>query len=212
MSNATIKVFCYACSKPTNQKVLHRAQSPWPDDAGYVFGEDHYLLQCAGCDCFNYAIRAWEEHPDNPYGEEWPESWRIYPEAGVSHRQMNGFESLPTKIRIIYKETVDAMNARLAVLSGIGLRALIEAICIDRGCKGALNKMIDDLAKKGVITSTQATILHNHRFLGNAAAHEIVVPHQDELEAAMEIAESTLRSIFILPLLSERITTGKRNT
>ena len=74
------------------------------------------------------------------------------------------------------------------LLSGIGLRALIESICKDQGIRGKyLEKRIDGLASNGVLTIRQASILHAHRFLGNAVAHEITSAHPSEIAVALEI-------------------------
>ena len=117
---------------------------------------------------------------------------------------------LPAKISAIYEEVIGAMNAQLPVLAAIGLRTLIEAICKERGIvDGNLEKLIDGLATSGVVSTAQASILHGHRFLGNTAAHEVVTPKPRELVAALEIAETVLRTIYILPELSKQITTGK---
>jgi hypothetical protein len=103
------------------------------------------------------------------------------------------------------------MNAQLPVLAAIGLRALIEAICRERNiADGNLEKLIDGLATSGVLSTAQASILHGHRFLGNIAAHEVVSPKPRELVAALEIAETVLRTIYVLPELSKQITTGKK--
>ena len=65
-------------------------------------------------------------------------------------------------------------------------------------------------AASGVLSAAQAAILHGHRFLGNIAAHEVVSPKLRELVAALEIAETVLRTIYVLPELSKQITTGKK--
>jgi len=118
---------------------------------------------------------------------------------------------LPGKISSIYREVVGAMNAQLPVLSAIGLRALIEAICRERNVHGGnLENLIDGLATSGVLSAAQASILHGHRFLGNIAAHEVLSPKPRELVAALDIAETVLRTIYVLPELSKEITTGKQ--
>lgn len=118
---------------------------------------------------------------------------------------------LPIKVRVIYKEVIGAMNAQLPVLSGIGLRALIEAVCKDQGIAGDnLEKLIHGLATSGVLSRAQADILHTHRFLGNVAAHEVTSAQPRELVAALEIAENILRTIYVLPELSKRVKTGRK--
>ena len=138
-------------------------------------------------------------------------TWKTYPRGETERKPIDCEHELPTKVQIIYKEIIGSMNAQLPVLSGIGLRALIESICRDQGISGGnLENLIDGLAKNGVLSITQANILHTHRFLGNVAAHEITSARPRELVAALEIAENILRTIYVLPKLSKQVTTGQK--
>jgi mevalonate kinase len=66
-----------------------------------------------------------------------------------------------------------------------------------------LEKKIDGLVKKGYLASEQADFLHLQRFMGNAAAHEIQAPDESELRAALDIAESLLKTLYVLPELAK---------
>jgi len=89
--------------------------------------------------------------------------------------------------------------------------ALIEAVCREQGIAGRnLEKLIDGLATQGVLSAAQANILHTHRFLGNVAAHEVISAQPRELVAALEIAENILRTIYVLPKLSQQVKTGRK--
>ncbi len=206
-----MKLFCYRCGKYTNHTVLAEKNiRPNHDYEGY-WGEDHYFGECAGCDAITYAISSWDESDWNPHTGDMDLTWKTYPRSDTARQSMADDHHLPGKISSIYKEVVGAMNAQLPVLAAIGLRALIEAICRDRSIAGVtLEKLIDGLATSGVLSAAQASILHGHRFLGNIAAHEVVSPKPRELVAALEIAETVLRTIYVLPELSKQITTGKQ--
>jgi hypothetical protein len=53
----------------------------------------------------------------------------------------------------------------------------VEAICIDRKVSGQdLQKKIDDLVSKGLLEKPQVDLLHEERYIGNAALHEILPP------------------------------------
>ncbi len=118
---------------------------------------------------------------------------------------------LPPSIRIIYREVLTALNNSSVIIAAIGLRTLIEAICIDQNASGDnLGKKIDALATQGVLSTQQAKILHAHRFLGNVATHEITAAKPTELVAAFDIAETLLKTIYILPELEKEITTGRK--
>lgn len=120
---------------------------------------------------------------------------------------------LPDSVKKIYREVIFAMNAELPLLSAIGLRTLIEAICHDQRAKKTerenLKGLIDFLAELGVLSKKQADLLHSHRFLGNVAAHQITAPRSGELFAALEIAETILKTLYVIPELEKRIQTGR---
>ena len=127
-----------------------------------------------------------------------------YPNADQGRDTVNEVHLLPTALRRIYAETVSAFNASQPVLTGIGIRAIVETVCKDKEAIGRdLKKKIDDLVKKQVLTTRDADILHGLRTLGNKAAHE-VKPHEDsQLELALEVIDHILDGVYILPARAE---------
>jgi UTP-glucose-1-phosphate uridylyltransferase len=82
----------------------------------------------------------------------------------------------------------------------------VEAICIDRKVSGQdLQKKIDDLVAKGLLAKPQADLLHEERYIGNAALHEILPPVKQEIEDELVIVEGLMNTIYILPLRAERL-------
>ena len=135
----------------------------------------------------------------------------LYPERKSSRSSIKELYSLPTKTRKIYSETLNALNSNLLILSTIGLRGLIESICLDQKVPGRnLEQKIKALAKNGLLSEKQAEILHTHRFLGNEAAHQIEAPKPSDLTAAFDIAEILLKTIYVIPELNASIN-PKRN-
>jgi hypothetical protein len=117
---------------------------------------------------------------------------------------------LPNKVRVVYEETLKALSNKAPILAAIGIRAVVEAVCKDKGCtERNLEKNIELLVKKGHLASDQADFLHLQRFMGNAAAHEIEPPEQDELTAALDIAENLLANLYVLPELAEKMKKSK---
>lgn len=136
----------------------------------------------------------------------------LYPPRAAGRNLLEHAYYLPDKVLKVYREVIAAMNAELPLLAAIGLRTLIQAVCHDQEAKGdRLDKRIDSLASLGVLSKPQAGILHNHRFLGNVAAHEITAPQPAELVAALKIAETILATLYVIPKLQEDIKTGKVN-
>jgi hypothetical protein len=204
-------IFCHNCGKKTNHSVLAKEEREFEGEY-FPYGENHYFAKCDGCNALTYAIETWSEDCWDPKTEELVRgtTWKTYPRGATERKPIDDKYDLPAKIRAIYHEVVGAINAQLPVLASIGLRAVIEAICNDQGIKGNdLGEKIDRLDSNGVLSKAQAEILHLHRFLGNVAAHEIISAKPQELVAAIEIAENMIRTIYINPILSKQIKTGR---
>ena len=97
------------------------------------------------------------------------------------------------------------MNGDQPVLSGIGIRALIETTTKERNANGKdLMEKINDLVTQGVLTKDGADILHKLRVLGNKAAHEVKPHSTDQLDLAMDVIEHLLKGVYILPHHAKR--------
>lgn len=102
-------------------------------------------------------------------------------------------------MRKIYSETLVAVQEGSRILAGLGLRGIVEAVCIDRGIKSKdLGLRIERLAAKGYISKKDAERLHGIRFLGNDAAHDIKEPSSWQIEVALKIVEHALNTIYVL--------------
>ena len=71
--------------------------------------------------------------------------------------------------------------------------------------KDNLEGRIAGLQEKGLLTQASAQTLHEHRYLGNDAVHELARPSEDELRLAIEIIELTLEQLYELPEKAEEL-------
>jgi hypothetical protein len=124
----------------------------------------------------------------------------------AGRRELHSFALSLSKVGKIYKETHAALCSELPILAGIGIRAIIEAVCKDKKIKGRnLEEKIDALVAKGLTTPAGAKILHSLRFLGNDAAHEVKAHSTEELASALSVAEHLLQSVYILPGIAKAL-------
>ena len=173
----------------------------------------YHLAQCAGCDTYCYATATVTEDTWDPCLEEMVPKWEVYPVQEAEREPVDAYDLLPPRVRRIYMEVVKSINGELLLLPAIGLRALIEAICVDQNVpEGNLKELIDRLPCEGVLARTQSEVLHALRNMGNAVAHKIASPSLEEVLAALEIAEVVLGAVYIVPRLSDDVTTGSRTT
>jgi hypothetical protein len=114
------------------------------------------------------------------------------------------FRQLDEKLGSIYRETIRSFNAGLEILCAVGLRALLEGICADKGVTGRnLKKKIDGL--QAHLPPNIVESLHSFRFMGNEAAHELQAPARAELQLAIEVIEDLLNFLYELDYKARRL-------
>ncbi|MBY5938107.1 DUF4145 domain-containing protein [Marinobacter nauticus] len=127
-------------------------------------------------------------------------SEELFPNSEESRIALSDDHLLPENLYRIYSETLGALNSGSPVLTGIGIRAIIETVCQDQRASGRnLNDQINDLVNQGVLTTEGADILHKLRVLGNAAAHEVKPHSSAQLGLAFDVVEHLLQGVYILP-------------
>lgn len=205
-----MKSYCSTCSRPTNQKVLkqeeikyHEEETGWWDETIFQ------IIQCMGCDAISFR-KLYNDISYQQYDDHDTTIQELFPNRGIHSRPTKAYRNLPIDIKKIYQETIDAYNNQLTLLTSVGIRAILEAICIDKAIaegdiknsKGKivisrnLDGKISGLSTKGHLTSDNAEILHELRFLGNAAVHELSAPSIEELNIAIGIIELVIDSIY----------------
>lgn len=202
------EVVCKNCDNATNHKVCSSVTSSWGNED--IQGVDEYeIIRCLGCDGISFRIASSNSEDfevDNEGNYSYLESQEIYPNRLMGRVPLKDIYSLPDKVRSIYTETHAALCTRLQILAGVGIRALVEAVCSEEKARGRnLERKIDDLVKKEVLTKRNAGILHKTRLLGNVAAHEVKAPSSSELDVAFDIVENLLETVYIIPKKAERL-------
>ncbi len=208
------RVLCRNCKRLTNHEVLFSKDwhSMDGDDSIQLWSSDQVLM-CCGCDeiSFRHTDQC-SEDIDYATGQLIVNEV-IYPNRAEGRSAIDGYDEFPPKTRRIYQETLKALNQNAFILAAIGLRAIIESICVEQKTPGRnLEKRIGELADSGLLSKKQAEFLHAHRFIGNAAAHEMVAPKASELIAALDIAETLLKTIYILPDVANQLKPKQRTT
>jgi hypothetical protein len=202
------EVVCNRCDTETNHTVCNSVEFNWGNDD--IQGRDtHEIIRCLGCDSISFRIAS-NNSEDVDQDDEGnlihPDTIEIYPNRLMGRSALEDIYSLPDKVRSIYKETHSALCNGLKILAGVGIRALVEAVCSEKHASGRnLEERIDDLVVKEVLTKLNATILHKTRLLGNEAAHETKAPSDAELDVAFDIVENLLETVYIIPKKAERL-------
>jgi hypothetical protein len=201
---------CSRCDALTKHEVCSSTSVWWDEKSVDIQGNDVYeIIRCRGCDqvSFRTAATNSEDMDQDEEGEIFhPEKVELYPSRIMGRTPLKEEHILPEKVRSIYKETHSALCAKLKILAGVGIRALVEAVCSQESAKGRnLEGKIADLIKKEVLTKKNADILQKTRLLGNRAAHETKTPSDEELDVAFDIVENLLETVYIIPKKAERL-------
>lgn len=203
-----MRIPCTECGgNPRNHEILKEHTDSWEvEDAGIYGASTYQICKCAGCDNIRFRIESSNSEDYDPRTGEDEIRESVYPKAQESQRSAIETSDLPDPIARIYRETVIAFNAGALILTGGGLRAIAEALCQEKNVSGDnLQTKIDNLAREGFLAIAQATLLHEERYLGNAALHEIVAPSRRDVEDGFDIIETLLKTIYILPEKAERL-------
>lgn len=195
-----IKNYCRSCNGSTNHEVC--AEQSESDYDSYHGETKYQIVRCLGCD--NFSFRQ-EFHDYESLYQVDEDEWRhdvsisIYPKSIEGHKKADEIYSIPEVVRRIYRESLSAFKNNLYILTGIGFRATVEAICNERSVAGRdLSARINNLAKMGLLSQTDANLLHSIRFLGNDAAHEMAAASEKNLMAALRIIDHLLHAVYII--------------
>ena len=200
-SSKLIMNYCISCRQETKHNILF-VKEKMSNPEEYHCCEYYRVVECAGCEnvSFRYEFHDFESyHHDEDGNDEYEINIDTYPKALKSHKTLNSTYNLPPKIKVVYLETILSFKAESFLLTGVGFRAVIEAICIEEKIKGSnLEQKINNLVKNKLITEKEAERLHTIRFLGNDSIHDMEVPTEKKLYLVLDIVEHLLRNLYLM--------------
>jgi hypothetical protein len=157
------------------------------------------IWSCAGCDDETFE---WRIIPlDDP--EEG--LLQYFPQREEDSMWPKHFTKLNPRLSGLYKEVIACFNNGSLLLCTIGLRALLEGICGDKGLTdGNLEHKIDGLINF-INSPNLIEALHAFRFAGNAAAHELEAIESGDARQAIDVMEDLLKFLYELDYKASRM-------
>lgn len=197
------KDYCPYCGRNTNHTSLHKKTINSSPNNDMHWTKDYEIIQCNGCDNIQFSstysdeyMTGWDDYREEEYSYEDKE---YFPKNLLNHNSLNNVYEIPEKIRIVYFETIETLKNKCYLLAGVGMRAVIEAICLDQNIPGRnLEIKINKLVQNKLITDKDASRLHSIRFLGNDSVHEMEVPKEQKLRIALDIIENLLKNLYLI--------------
>lgn len=201
---------CATCGRLTAHEALSQVDvgDASPDD-DIQWHSELYTIKCGGCKTVSFCEESTNSedcYQGEDGGIEYAVTQKVYPGRVAGRPLLDGYYRLPHGVAQIYKQTHEAICYKENILAGIGLRAIVEAVCEEKAATGSdLVKRIDDLINKGVTTPSGASILHNIRLMGNASAHEVKANSEEELTTALEVVEHLLLGVYLIPQKADKL-------
>lgn len=196
-----LRAACQGCGGEKNHTVVASTEYRGDDESMWWIAE-YQIIKCQGCDniAFRRVTMNSEEMEPAEDGYEPVQHVSIFPDPDTGRQPIDDYFRLPKKLQSIYLETLKALNASQPVLTGIGIRAIVETVCNERKAKGHnLEKKIDDLVAQQVLAKDGAAVLHKLRTMGNKAAHEVKPHSKRHLSLAVDVVNHLLLGVYVLP-------------
>jgi hypothetical protein len=188
------RFYCNRCGNETNHELKGAHSSRFDEEnGGFLEVIGYKFWTCMGCEHGLLQQSYWNNMMDDN-----DEEYTYFPACSRGGVTPKDYSKLKPKLEALYKEAITAYNHQAFILCAAGLRALIEGICQNKRIKGRNLKIrIDGLSPllphKRIIRN-----LHQFRFMGNEAVHELAAPKPYELRLAIEVIEDLLNFFYEL--------------
>jgi hypothetical protein len=189
--------------------VVVEYEGKWDDGEGYFGGEEHRILRCGGCDSVKYSVSSWDSQDwdeDEDGAAIFRRTTKFFPPIQVRSLDTDYTFNIPLRILHVLTETLDAQSNNNLILATVGLRILIETVCDAADCKaGTLEKKIDRLETKGLVSTDEKDLFHKVRAFGNKGAHLGQAMDAEQIASGLDISTHLLEKLFVDPARKKSI-------
>ncbi|WP_419600621.1 hypothetical protein, partial [Thiolapillus sp.] len=123
-----VDVTCRECKRSTKHLILSDVCLKGRGDMGpygdFMWHDEHQIVQCQGCETISFR----KTHNNS---EDLTHFIDIYPNPEDGRDAIDSDHLLPSNLQLIYNETIKSINFGQAVLTGMGIRAIVETVCKD---------------------------------------------------------------------------------
>jgi len=208
-----IKAHCNLCAGECKHLIVHLHQSKWSEeiaDDTHIHGEERYeLLQCAGCDTVTLRHTSIQSEITDDEGRIVP-TVAYYPPPtfrrppkwlhGITLPDGDGIAIvwLPDFVTRLMREVYTALHGECLSLAAMGVRALLEAVMIDRvGDRGSFQQNLAAFQADGHISPTQRGVLEATLEVGHASIHRGYVPSREDITHVLDMTENIIEMLYI---------------
>jgi len=203
------KLHCNTCNIETNHKLLNSHKRD-VSEMETVRGQDrptgwyenwkYDFLICKGCDTATLVENYHSAGMFNQDGDEYYLTF-FHPErTNKDYRSPKMFQHLDNKLNAIYLEIIKSHNLKLEIITAMGLRALLEGICLEENITDKvaynLTGKVAELESSGNIPSGIIGGLTSLKFLGDDAAHSLNSSDLRSINLAIDLLEALLTHLY----------------
>lgn len=174
------------------------------------YTERCFVWECKGCRELVCEFTNMFSENTNPDGSMVVNT-SYYPGREINVIKVKEYENIPGNINVLYKEIIDSYNNSCIVLCSMGLRALVEAILVQKEIKG--KDLQQKINSAEFIPENIRKNMHGFRFLGNDAAHRLEKPEKEDILIAINVVEDVMNIVFELDnkstLIFQRFSKGR---
>lgn len=197
---------CFHCGNRGLMKIEHVYSQDYggvnTDEFGNVLSvdlEEHFdwlLLSCPVCK----KVTLLEDYNDECTRDYYTSTETLYPQSKID------YEGVPENIKSSFESALKVKNIDAAICS-IALRAVLEAICKERGASGkTLEAMIRDLIGKNLLPVMFDDACWIVRQLGNKAAHgDDVRFSSKQVDQTILFMQNIINYLYTLPIKMKRL-------
>tara|TARA_Y100000588_G_C13911611_1_gene777377 strand:- start:51 stop:755 length:705 start_codon:yes stop_codon:yes gene_type:complete len=202
------KIFCNTCKYETKHELLKTHSRNYSEEfetdgikmLGWYEDWEYGMWVCRGCDT---ATLESKYHCAGSYDSEGNDvfHYSYAPQRKNTYeRPPKEFAHIDEKLNGIYREIIQAYKSGLNTVAVMGIRALLEGICIQEGIgdKGAfkLSVKLQKLEEKNGIPHQIIEGLNSIKSFGDDAAHRLIKLNKMDLELSIELLEALLTSLY----------------
>lgn len=205
-----MKAHCNVCQGERNHLVVHCHDKKWKeqfadDPPMFIDGLDRFeLLRCAGCDRITLRHTSWFSEQTDDHDRLVP-TISYYPPATFRRqpRWLSGMEGLlfigkSAFVPRLINEIYTALHGDCLSLAGMGVRALLERVMIDRvGDHSSFTANLKAFQEEGFIAARQKEILEATLDVGHASIHRGYVPTRDDIRLTLDITENVIEMVYV---------------
>lgn len=206
IKNATkdlVHIYCLDCKSEIKHEFLIKLETQKSNDDDTYYGE-YELLRCINCDSITYKTDLYTSddvvQDYNEYGElEWERFTypNYYPTRDKELAQTTHIINLlPDSIQETFNEVITALNHNLEILSGLGLRTLLEQICKHFIKDDDLGRILQKFEEEGYISTKQRYLLDDIRYIGNDSAHRAIPNSLKKHKLNLSILVNLIQLLF----------------